>query len=105
MCDVEDILKKQPELKVLRDPPSLAGQRVRCVMVFHFDTEGSTVARCKVRAQAWTDPALHTRHPLDKEMSMRLADGVFHVAKTDFEKNNPDQLRAGDMATTMRLLF
>jgi len=95
VCDVEGILSRQPGLKVLRDPPSLAGQRVRCVMVFHFDSENTTVARCKVRAQAWTDPALHTRLSLDNETSAILAGGVFHVAKMDFEGSNPDELRAG----------
>ena len=88
-------MSRQPELKVLRDPPSLTGQRVRCVMVFHFDTENTTVARCKVRAQAWTDPSLNMRLPVDKETSAVLAQTVFSVAKVDFETKDPDALRAG----------
>lgn len=104
ICAVEAVLSQQPQLKVLRDPPSLAGQRVRCVMVFHFDSGETGVARCKVRAQAWTDPSLHTRFPVDNEMSAILAEGVFHVAKIDFEKNDPDKLRAGDIRAASRQL-
>lgn len=88
------ILERQPNLKVLRDPPSLVGQRVRYVLLFHYDPENAAVARCKVRALAWTDPSLTSRAPIDKEVSRRGAEGVFIVAKIDFEKNDPNELRA-----------
>jgi len=105
VCAVEGILSRQPELKVLRDPPSLTGQRVRCVIVFHFDSENTTVARCKVRAQAWTDPSLHMRLPVDREMSAILAQSVFHVAKVDFETKDPDTLRAGGTRVTSEYML
>lgn len=105
VCPVEAILSKQPQLKVLRDPPSLVGQRVRCVMVFQFDSGDTGVARCKVRAQAWTDPSLHMRLSLDDEMSAMLAESVFSVAKTDFEMGDPDKLRAGDRRAILQQLF
>ena len=105
VCAVEEILKRQPGLKVLRDPPSLAGQRVRCVMIFHFDSGNAGFARCKVRAQAWTDPFLHSRPPMDKGMSMILAESVFSVAKMDFEQHDPNMVRArGSGATSRRVL-
>jgi len=105
VCPVEAILSRQPDLKVLRDPPSLAGQRVRCVMVFHLDIENATVARCKVRAQAWTDPSLHLRCPVDKETSMMLAKSVFNVAKADFEESDPDEIRAGGVRAALQHLL
>lgn len=105
VCAVEKILERQPDLKVLRDPPSLAGQRVRCVMVFHFDSGHAGVARCKVRAQAWTDPSLHSRPPMDKDMSMMLAGSVFNVAKADFEKRDPEVIRAVGAGAALRHLL
>jgi hypothetical protein len=105
VCAVEGILERQPELRVLRDPPSLAGQRIRCVMAFHFDPENATVARCKVRAQAWTDPSLHSRFPVDKETSMMLAKSIFDVAKEDFEESDPDVIRARGIRAALRHLL
>jgi hypothetical protein len=32
---------------------------------------------------------------MDKETSMMLAESVFSVAKADFEKTDPDHIRAG----------
>jgi len=92
---VEDILSKQPDLRVLRDPPSLMGQRVRYVLVFNLDPSNATVRRCKVRAYAWTVPLLlSTLETLDKTMSMLFAETIFEVAKEDFDNSDPDDVRA-----------
>jgi len=102
VCPVEEILSKQPGLKVLRDPPSLAGQRVRFVMMFRFDPGNTAITRCKVRAQAWTDPSLHLGSPVDKVTSMFLAESVFDAAKVHFEKSDPDKIRAGDVRNALQ---
>lgn len=106
VCPVEEILSQQPNLKVLRDPPSLAGQRTRCVLAFHYRSEKSTVVMCKVRAQAWTDPLILSRwYSLDKEMSTLLATTVFDVAKAEFAKGNPDRMRAGEATPRLQDFF
>ena len=98
VCTVEEILSRQPNLKVLRDPPTLAGQRVRCVLTFHYIPEQASVTMCKVRAQAWTDPSLNERWgSLDKEMSSLFAENIFDVVKTQFAKGDPDKIRAGEV--------
>jgi len=103
VCLVENILSRQPQLRVLRDPPSLAGRRVRYVLLFHLDPESNAgVRRCKVRAQAWTDPALHSRHLMDKVVSVMLANSVFSAAKANFEKGDPDEVRAGGVGVVMQ---
>jgi len=95
-------LRRQPGLKVLRDPPSLAGQRVRFVMMFRFDPGGSAITRCKVRAQAWTNPSLDLGCPVDQATSMFLAGIVFEAAKVHFEKSDPDKIRAGDVTAALQ---
>lgn len=95
VCPVEGILSRQPDLRVLRDPPSLEGQRVRYVLVFHLDPGNATVRRCKVRAYAWTVPSLCSQFEmLDKGVSALLAETIFEMAKEDFERGDPDKLRA-----------
>ena len=106
MCPVEDVLSRQPDLKVLRDPPTLAGQRVRWVMMFRYDSEGAAVARCKVRAQAWTDPSLQSGgYPMNKEMSRFLASTIFDMARSDFEDGKPDEIRAGKVSSFWQQLL
>jgi len=102
---VEDILSKQPNLRVLRDPPSLIGQRVRYVLVFHLDPGNQSVRRCKVRAYAWTVPSLCCLESLDKRMSAFFAETVFEVAKMDFENADPDQVRARGSDGSLQLFF
>ena len=98
VCPIEQILSRQPNLKVLRDPPTLAGQRVRCVAAFLYDSGQAGAIMCKVRAQAWTDPSLDSRwSSLDKEMSGFFAESVFEVIKAQFEEGNPDQIRSGEV--------
>jgi hypothetical protein len=91
---VEDILSKQPDLRVLRDPPSLIGQRVRYVLMFHLDPGDAKVQRCKVRAYSWTFPSLREVESLDKNMSALFAQTVFNLAKRDFETGDPNEIRA-----------
>jgi len=93
VCLIEDILSKQPNLRVLRDPPGLAGQRVRYVLLFHLDPASTDVRRCKVRAHAWTDRLLSSRSAvLDKDVSALLAGSIFEAAKEIFKNGNPNEL-------------
>jgi hypothetical protein len=102
---VEDILSRQPNLKVLRDPPSLAGQRVRCVMAFHYNPGQAAVTMCKVRAQAWTDPSLNSLWGLlDKEISTVLSETIFDMVKEQCEKGDPERIRAGEVNPWQYLL-
>lgn len=106
VCPVEGILSKQPNLRVLQDPPSLVGQRVRYVLLFHLEPESSEVQRCKVRAYAWTDRTLCSRlETLNSNMSSTLAKTVFDVAKEDFENGDPKEMRARRLNPASRLLF
>ncbi|KAF9644762.1 hypothetical protein BDM02DRAFT_872609 [Thelephora ganbajun] len=106
VCAIEEILSRQPELKVLRDPPSLVGQRVHYVMAFYFDPANTKISRCKIRAQAWTDPSIGSRwHLLDKEISAFLAMKVFDLAKSDFEKGDPNKMRAGEVEPFLQLML
>lgn len=94
MCLIEDILSKQPNLRVLHDPPGLAGQRVRYVLLFHLDPESKDVRRCKVRAYAWTVRSLSSRLAvLDKDLSALFAGNIFDVARENFKNGNPNELR------------
>jgi len=103
---VQDILSRQPNLRVLRDPPTLTGQRVRYVLVFHLDPGDANIRRCKVRAYAWTVPSLRsTLETLDKRVSKIFAETVFRAAKEDFEKSNPDALRARGVDAPLERLF
>lgn len=97
MRPVDEILSEQPNLKVLRDPPGLSGMRVRCVMTFHY-TKLDGFEMCKVRAEAWTDPSLHTRwYSMDPAVSALLAATIFESAKLQIEKGDPDKMRAGEV--------
>lgn len=99
VCPVEDILSRQPNLKVLRDPPSLADeQRVRCVLTFHYRPGQGPIEVCKVRAQAWSVPLLYPIWcSLGGEASTLLANGIFDLAKTEFGTGAPDKIRAREM--------
>lgn len=106
VCPVEDILSRQPDLRVLRDPPSLVGQRVRYVLLFHLEPGSTSVRRCKVRAYAWTDPTLCARlESLHKEVSAIFAETVFEEAKEDFEKSDPNEMRTKRMNPSLPILF
>lgn len=104
VCPVEEILSKQPDLRVLRDPPSLVGRRVRYVLMFHLDPGNSQVRRCKVRAYAWTvPPSVHLElEALDKGMSAFFAQTVFDLAKRHFEQGDPNQIRSGGAVPPMQ---
>lgn len=96
VCSIEHILSKQPNLRVLRDPPpSLEGKRVRYVLIFHLDPENSSVQRCKVRAYAWTIPSFPAiLRRLDKTLSTIVAETVYSVAKKQFEQDDPKEIAA-----------
>jgi hypothetical protein len=95
VCPVEDILSRQPDLRVLRDPPTLVGRRIRYVLLFHLEPESTGVRRCKVRAYAWTDPAFFSRlEMMDKRMSTVLSETIYRVAKNDFQHANPNEMRS-----------
>lgn len=105
VCHVDDILSRQPDLRVLRDPPTLAGQRVRYVILFHLEPGNASVRRCKVRAYAWTVPSLGARlEMMDKQMSAMLAQSVFAVAKRDFENSDPNEIRARWASAALELV-
>lgn len=96
VCSVEDILSKQPNLKVLQDPPSLVGHRIRYVLMFHLDPGDAQVQRFKVRAYAWTNPMICSKlEEVDKDISSFLAQTVFDEAKEDFEKRDPHAPKTG----------
>lgn len=94
ICAVEEMLNRQPRLTNLRDPPSLVGQRVRCVLVFHSNPRKAST---EVRGLTYTDPSLRLSCPLNKVMSVALAKGVFDLAKAEFENVDPDKIRAGEV--------
>jgi len=91
LYSVEEILDREPSLTNIRDPPDLVGQRVRCVLMFHSDV-GNPIT--EMRGLAYMDPGLRSRSPLDKGLSMLMADTAFRVAKDELEKGNPDEIRA-----------
>ena len=102
-CPVDEILSQQPNLKVLRDPPSLAGLRVRCVMTFHY-AKLDGVTMCKVRAEAWTDPSLYSKwYSMDPTVSAVLAGTIFESAKLQIEKGDPEKMRAGEVILPFKL--
>ena len=103
VCAVEDILSRQPNLKVLRDPPTLEGERVRCVLTFHYSPGEGPIKVCKVRAQAWSDPLLYPMwYSLSMEASRLLANGIFNFARTEFATGNPNKIRAGETSSGLR---
>lgn len=106
VSSVEEILSRQPDLRVLRDPPSLVGQRIRYVLLFHLDPEDSEVTRCKLRAYAWTDPSLCLKLQLMNPMvSTMLAQTVFDEAKKDFEERDPNEIRSRGRNPSLPVLF
>lgn len=91
LYSVEEILKREPSLTNIRDPPDLVGKRVRCVLVFYSDSGKSIM---EMRGLAYVAPGLLTSAPLDKGLSMLMADTAFRVAKEELEKGDPDEIRA-----------
>jgi len=79
----------------IRDPPSLVGQRIRCVLVFHSGPRNATI---EVRGLTCTVPLWET---MDKEMSSMFAGGVFDLANADFENGDPDEIRAGKVKESL----
>lgn len=74
-------------------------------MMFRYDPENATIARCKVRAQAWTDPLLQSRWLLlDKNVSALMAEKVFDLARADSE-GDPEKIRAGEVPPLWQRLW
>jgi len=96
---IEEILKDEPKLTTLRDPPHLVGERIHYTVIFHFDQEG-TPERSFVRSRAWTDLTINTpdqRPPpseSEKRLSRKKAEEVFEVAKEAFKSGSPDEIRS-----------
>ena len=51
----EEVLAENPQLQIMRDPPPLAGKRIRHVTVFRFEEEGKP-RQIFLRARTWELP-------------------------------------------------